>query len=312
MKSFRKNTLYVLAILALFSSSSSLNWVKPDEFAQDCIDTLNNDYLIQWCRTGALLDYDPIRLQTNYTTVWETCCQAFDEMQCFEQQGREFCPNETFAHYLKYIQESRHFFSQTFCKNPHYISGWQIYCQTLSYDAIHHNQSGHELELFLHEPDDAQTKNCLDTIQNRTDDGDRIEFCRRETKKDLPKKYDDNINYEIFCCAQYNFMECIAKQADNYCHQSERSSISEWSRHTFKWASDKFCHRLPYYDHDDENHLDSKTDNTCRRYNYNLQDNFIGTDSKQSSSKWWLFIPITLIIGIIFGAIYHFKFKSHR
>ena len=42
-----------------------------------------------------------------------------------------------------------------------------------------------------------------------------------------------------------------------------------------------------------------------------LQKNFIGDNSNSSSSKWWLFIPITLVIGAISGAIYY-KYKKRR
>nr|XP_027202945.1 uncharacterized protein LOC113796856 [Dermatophagoides pteronyssinus] len=303
--------LYVFSLVVALLCFLPVSWsVKPDEFAQDCIDSLTGANLIQWCRTGALIDYDPIRLHTNVTTVWETCCQAFDELECYQQQGQRFCPYNIFLHLKQYIQESRQFFAKSFCKNPGY-NQWQEYCQNLTYQALHHNDDHHhKLELFLPDPNNDQTRQCLNVIQNLTDDGDRIEFCRQQTFKELPKKFDESINSKIFCCAQYNFMECIAKQAQNYCHSTQRSNLLDWSRQIFGWASDKICHSLPYYENGDENHLDSQTSATCRRYGYDLRDNFIGKDSAHnSSSKWWLFIPITLVIGVIIGAIYYYKYR---
>ena len=315
MKNFHFHFLLLLLSTLL---SQSLSDVKPDEFARDCIDTLTGANLIQWCKTGALIDYDPIRLHTNYTTVWESCCQAYDEIHCYEQQGQRFCPQKTFEHLVEYVHEFRDYLSKYFCKDPAYKIDWQEHCQNLSYYALHHDDHHHELELFLPYADDKQIKTCIDFLKNHTKDGangdNHIEYCRKQTKKDLSKKFTDNIDREIFCCAEYNFIECIVKESNDYCNQTEQSKLIEWSRRIFRWASDHICHHVPYFDHNENenfDNLDSKTEQICQQYGYDLQKNFIGDNSNSSSSKWWLFIPITLVIGAISGAIYY-KYKKRR
>lgn len=277
--------LILIVVIVLFQNTkSALSFDPPDKLAKDCMKTLSGDDLIYWCVNKSLNDYDPQKLGTNVTTLWESCCQILDELTCYEQEGQQYCPKATYQHLKQYAEDNMFIALNTICLDPGF-QNWIPYCRNLSQHSIDHMKQDLNLELPEH---NGPEKSCIKKMEQ----SNKIEKARKKVRDEFIHKRNTEITTNEQCCATYKFLEIIWTESLFVCDWEELTALFKWINYIRQSYSHHLCRSMPCLLNGE---FVSKTKKSCEKFGFDLHNSSI----KDQPINQFVLI-FTLILSYIF------------
>uniref|UniRef100_A0A834RGV2 Uncharacterized protein n=1 Tax=Sarcoptes scabiei TaxID=52283 RepID=A0A834RGV2_SARSC len=253
---------FLLVSIISISISGVQMFVDPDDCAKDCLNTLTNVDMQQYCKSKAAKEYNSVYLHTPLETVWEVCCQLLEEFDCFKTEGKIYCPNATYEHLSTYIRENSLLAMSSMCTDPGYRN-WKNFCAKMVQNALNHGGEK-QIDLDIPTATGPETK-CLFDLRHSTD-GNRIEYCKNYTKNHFHRT---DVTTSVNCCGMYEMLFCVEKESIKYCDRSNHRLILRWSKRIKHLMSHHLCRHTPYFEKHHKT-IDKYTFEQCQKYGFVL------------------------------------------
>ena len=229
----------------------SWNFTKPSDFAKQCIHQLTGESVVSICQRQALQDWSSDRIGIIESTIWETCCAVYEEVDCYRINAHDFCPFTTGMAVKSYAIKVGTYFHDSICKSVSFTD-WKSSCnnKTRVIQLQQHNSSNQNSNsefkdefISLPPPDGPQETGCISQSSSL------IKQCMEKSLN----KWDPNrhklMNSTVLesCCATYESLDCIQNQVTSSSNSKGQcaSILAEYQKKSYVVLGTTICKCIP-------------------------------------------------------------------
>lgn len=286
----------MMMMIIIKASSLPASIEQPSDLVLKCFNGQLD--LIQQCQQHAAGDFSPFGRHTWISTLWQTCCIIWEQLQCYQLNARRWCSPSLALQVIWYAKLRYQQIQQTLCRQIE----WVRYCD-------HHDPipvpNKHRFIWPLSKVT-ARTEHCLQQLKTHViqfKNGTKITVdLANECNDQIVDKYEQkiqtmNITSEDTCCAIYELFGCIEHHVQTVCTKNDRKDWLDYQRRILDTISAMTMCRLYPYNSKELNRCQHRKPDNNHHHSHH-RDHWKGNELIKQMALV-AFVIIMMIISII-------------